>query len=161
MGSIYDEAWASLAAGYAQADGATREGARAELAAIMLRLAERQLGSNDLKDKALRIFRRALSGHRADGVVSAAGSPPGSLIAASSHIQRAGAFAVSLAGFFAAAAEAGVFALAAGDGAALAAHRLGFQIGQQASSSGTRDLRGVQAARPRLAAPMPVPTSTT
>jgi hypothetical protein len=25
----------------------------------MLRLAERQLGSNDLKDKALRIFRRA------------------------------------------------------------------------------------------------------
>jgi hypothetical protein len=59
LGSIYDEAWASLAAGYTQADGATREGARAELAAIMLRLAERQLGSNDLKDKALRIFRRA------------------------------------------------------------------------------------------------------
>jgi hypothetical protein len=59
LGSIYDEAWASLAAGYAQADRVTREGARAELAAIMLRLAERQLGSNDLKDKALRIFKRS------------------------------------------------------------------------------------------------------
>jgi hypothetical protein len=58
LGSIYDEAWTSVAAGYAQADSATREGARAELAAIMLRLAERQLGSSDLRDKALRIFRR-------------------------------------------------------------------------------------------------------
>lgn len=58
LGSIYDEAWASLAAGYVQADRTTREGARAELAAIMLRLAERQLASNDLKAKALRIFKR-------------------------------------------------------------------------------------------------------
>jgi hypothetical protein len=58
LGSIYDEAWASLAAGYVQADPVTRDGARAELAAIMLRLAERQLGSDDLKAKALRIFKR-------------------------------------------------------------------------------------------------------
>jgi hypothetical protein len=58
LGSIYDDAWASLAAGYAQADRVTIEGARAELAAIMLRLAEQKLGSGDLKDKALRIFKR-------------------------------------------------------------------------------------------------------
>jgi hypothetical protein len=56
LGSMYDEAWASVAAGYAHADRVTREAARAELAAIMLRLAEEQLGSNDLKDKVLRIF---------------------------------------------------------------------------------------------------------
>jgi hypothetical protein len=61
LGSIYDETWACVAAGYAQADPKTREEARAELAAIMLRLAEQQLASNDLKDKALRLFRRASS----------------------------------------------------------------------------------------------------
>jgi hypothetical protein len=61
LGSIYDETWACVAAGYAQADPKTREEARAELAAIMLRLAEEQLGSNELKDKALRLFRRASS----------------------------------------------------------------------------------------------------
>jgi hypothetical protein len=57
LGAIYDEAWASVADGYVQADRATREEARAELADIMLRLAEQQLGSNDLRDRALRIFK--------------------------------------------------------------------------------------------------------
>jgi hypothetical protein len=66
LGSIYDETWACVAASYAQADPKTREEGRAELAAIMLRLAEQQLGSNDLKDKALRLFRRASSPAAAD-----------------------------------------------------------------------------------------------
>jgi hypothetical protein len=61
LGSIYDETWSCVAAGYTQADPKTREEARAELAAIMLRLAEEKLGSNELKDKALRLFRRASS----------------------------------------------------------------------------------------------------
>jgi hypothetical protein len=59
LGSIYDEAWASIAAGYVQADRETREGARVELAAIMLRLAEEQLEAGDLKNKAMRLFKRA------------------------------------------------------------------------------------------------------
>ena len=61
LGSIYDEAWASVAANYAHADVDTLAEARAELATIMLRLAERQLASGELKDQAIRQFRHAMT----------------------------------------------------------------------------------------------------
>jgi hypothetical protein len=61
LGSIYDEAWASVAADYAHADADTLAEARAELAAIMLRLAEHQLASGELKDQAIRQFRHAMA----------------------------------------------------------------------------------------------------
>ena len=51
LGSIYDETWSCVAAGYAQADPKTREEARAELAAIMLRLAEEKLGRTSSRTK--------------------------------------------------------------------------------------------------------------
>ena len=58
LGSIFDEAWASVAPEYALDAEAARE-ARAELATIMLRLTDLQLGSGELKEKALRSFRSA------------------------------------------------------------------------------------------------------
>jgi hypothetical protein len=42
------------------ADADTLAGARAELAAIMLRLAEEKLASGELKDQAIRRFRQAM-----------------------------------------------------------------------------------------------------
>ncbi len=60
LGAVYDDAWRTVAAGYVYADAETLAEARAELAAIMLRLAERQLASDQLKDQAIRQFRQAM-----------------------------------------------------------------------------------------------------
>ncbi len=60
LGAVYDDAWRTVAAEYAHADADTLAEARAELAAIMLRLAEEQLASGELKDRAIRQFRQAM-----------------------------------------------------------------------------------------------------
>jgi hypothetical protein len=60
LGAVYDDAWRTVAGGYDYADAETLAEARAELAAIMLRLAERQLASGELKDQAIRQFRQAM-----------------------------------------------------------------------------------------------------
>ena len=60
LGAIYDDAWRTVAAGYVHADAETLAEARAQLAAIMLRLAERQLASDELKAQAIRQFRQVM-----------------------------------------------------------------------------------------------------
>ena len=61
LGAVYDDAWLTVAAGYVYADAETLAEARAELAAIMLRLAERELASGDLKEQAIRQFRQVMT----------------------------------------------------------------------------------------------------
>jgi hypothetical protein len=61
LGSIYDEAWASVAASYTHVDTHALADARAELAAIMMRLAADELASGELKDQAIHEFRRAMA----------------------------------------------------------------------------------------------------
>jgi hypothetical protein len=56
LGSIYDETWASVAAGFEQATEATRAAARSRLAGILLELVEQQLVPENLKQRALTIF---------------------------------------------------------------------------------------------------------
>ena len=56
LGAVYDDAWRTVAADYVHADADTLAAARAELAAIMLRLAEQQLASHELMDQAIRQF---------------------------------------------------------------------------------------------------------
>jgi hypothetical protein len=56
LGAIFDEAWASLAAGFEHANESTRLAARAKLAGILLELVEQQLISESLKQRALMIF---------------------------------------------------------------------------------------------------------
>ncbi len=61
LGSIYDEAWASVAASYTHVDTHALADARAELAAIMMRLAADELASGELKDQAIHEFRCAMA----------------------------------------------------------------------------------------------------
>ena len=56
LGSAYDEAWASLAAGFEHAGETARAAARARLAEIMLGLVEQQLMPESLKQRALTMF---------------------------------------------------------------------------------------------------------
>ncbi len=70
LGSIYDEAWASVAVSYAHVDADALAEARAELAAIVMRLAAGQLASGELKDQAIHEF-------RCDGAIGDAAATPG------------------------------------------------------------------------------------
>ena len=56
LGSIFDQAWASVAASFEHADEDTRAAARARLARILLQLAARQVGPDSLKQVAVRAF---------------------------------------------------------------------------------------------------------
>ncbi len=56
LGSIFDQAWASVAASFEHADEETRAAARARLARILLQLAARQVGPESLKQVAIRAF---------------------------------------------------------------------------------------------------------
>jgi hypothetical protein len=56
LGSIFDQAWASVAASYEHTDEDTRAAARARLARILLQLAARQVGTESLKQVAVRAF---------------------------------------------------------------------------------------------------------
>jgi hypothetical protein len=60
LGAVYDDAWQTVAASYVHADADTLAEARAELAAIMLRLAQHQLATGELKDLSIRQFRKAM-----------------------------------------------------------------------------------------------------
>ena len=56
LGSAYDEAWASLAAGFEHAGETVQAAAKAKLAGIMLELVEQQLMPESLKQRALTMF---------------------------------------------------------------------------------------------------------
>ncbi len=56
LGSIFDQAWASVAAGYEHADEDTRAAARARLARILLQLAARRVAPESLRQVAVRAF---------------------------------------------------------------------------------------------------------
>lgn len=59
LGSLYDQAWAAVAANFADTDAATRTAARSRLAGIMLELLEQQLVSEGLKQRAVSVFQTA------------------------------------------------------------------------------------------------------
>jgi hypothetical protein len=56
LGAIFDETWAALAPKFRHAHAIELAAARGRLASIMLGLAEDQLASSDLKQRALAIF---------------------------------------------------------------------------------------------------------
>jgi hypothetical protein len=59
LASLFEEAWASIAADFKAAESTAASAARARLAKIMLDLAQlRQLGPEEMKRKAIRAFRQ-------------------------------------------------------------------------------------------------------
>ena len=59
LGSMFDEAWAAVAARFAKADEAERAAARARLAGIMMELLNQQLVADGLPQRAIAIFQFA------------------------------------------------------------------------------------------------------
>ncbi|MEI9900778.1 MAG: hypothetical protein WDN31_12380 [Hyphomicrobium sp.] len=59
LGSIFDETWAAIAAGFDHADEATRTAARTRLACLLLQLAGDDAGHDHIKQAVVHIFRLA------------------------------------------------------------------------------------------------------
>lgn len=60
LGSIFDETWDAIAAGFNHADEATRASARMRLATLLLQLAGHQVGQECLRQSVLNISRKVL-----------------------------------------------------------------------------------------------------
>lgn len=57
LGSIFDEAWSAVAAGFDHADEATRAAARTRLAGLLLELADSETNNERIKQAVVHIFR--------------------------------------------------------------------------------------------------------
>lgn len=65
LGSVFDEAWATISSFFRDADEATRAEARMRLAELLLELADREVSHEDIKRVVLHAFLHPIADFRA------------------------------------------------------------------------------------------------